>query len=44
MEGYQGQMVFIIPSKDMVVVRMGLTEEPIIDFNKMLKEIIDAVR
>ncbi len=43
MEGYQGQMVFIIPSKDMVVVRMGLTEEPIIDFNKMLKEIIVAV-
>ncbi len=43
MEGYQGQMVFIIPSKDLVVVRMGLTEEPIIDFNKMLKEIIAAV-
>jgi len=43
MEGYQGQMVFIIPSKDLVVVRMGLTEEPIIDFNKMLKEIIEAV-
>ena len=43
MEGYQGQMVFIIPSKDLVVVRMGLTEEPIIDFNKMLKEIIGAI-
>jgi len=43
MEGYQGQMVFIIPSKDLVVVRMGLTEEPVIDFNKMLKEIIEAV-
>ena len=43
MEGYQGQMVFIIPSKDLVVVRMGLTEEPIIDFNKMLKEIIEAI-
>jgi CubicO group peptidase (beta-lactamase class C family) len=43
MEGYQGQMVFIIPSKDLVVVRMGLTEEPIIDFNKMLKEIIESI-
>jgi len=43
MEGYQGQMVFIIPSKEMVVVRMGLTEEPIIDFNKLLKEILEAV-
>jgi len=35
-------MVFIIPSKDLVVVRMGLTEEPIIFFNKILKEIIEA--
>jgi len=43
MEGYQGQMVFIIPSKNLVVVRMGLTEEPVIDFNKMLKEIIEAI-
>jgi len=43
MEGYQGQMVFIIPSKDLVVVRMGLTEEPVIDFNTMLKELIAAV-
>jgi CubicO group peptidase (beta-lactamase class C family) len=43
MEGYQGQMVFIIPSKDLVIVRTGLTEEPVIDFNKMLKEIIEAV-
>jgi len=43
MEGFQGQMVFIIPSKDLVVVRMGLTEEPIIDFNKMLREIIAAI-
>lgn len=44
MQGYQGQVVFIIPSKDLVVVRMGLTEEPIIDFNKMLKEIIETIK
>ncbi|HIP48839.1 MAG TPA: class C beta-lactamase-related serine hydrolase [Lutibacter sp.] len=43
MEGYQGQMVFIIPSKNLVVVRMGLTEEPVIDFNKMLKDIIATI-
>lgn len=43
MEGYQGQMVFIIPSKDLVVVRMGLTEEPIMDFNTMLKDIIASI-
>ena len=43
MQGYQGQKVYIIPSKEMVVVRMGLTEEPDFDFNKMLKGIIAAV-
>lgn len=43
MEGYQGQMVFIIPSKNLIVVRMGLTEEPIMDFNTMLKDIVAAV-
>ncbi|WP_445385040.1 serine hydrolase domain-containing protein [Robiginitalea sp. IMCC44478] len=29
--GYQGQHVFIIPSKDLVVVRTGLAEEPDFD-------------
>jgi CubicO group peptidase (beta-lactamase class C family) len=41
MDGYQGQRVFIIPSHDLVVVRMGLTN---IDFNKMLKEIIESIQ
>jgi len=40
MDGYQGQRVFIIPSKDLVIVRMGLSD---IDFNKMLKEIIESI-
>lgn len=40
MDGYQGQRVFIIPSKDLVVIRMGLSD---IDFNKMLKEILEAI-
>lgn len=40
MDGYQGQRVFIIPSYDLVVVRMGLSD---IDFNQMLKEILDAI-
>lgn len=43
MNGYQGQRVFIIPSKDMVVVRMGLTEGAKFDFNNLLKGIITAV-
>ncbi|KAF2328441.1 serine hydrolase domain-containing protein [Flavobacterium nitrogenifigens] len=43
--GYQGQMVAIIPSKDMVIVRMGVREEePGFDFNGFLKGIIDSVK
>ncbi|WP_281309519.1 serine hydrolase domain-containing protein [Flavobacterium flavigenum] len=42
--GYQGQMVAIIPSKDMVIVRMGLTEDPAFDFNGFLKGIIGCVK
>ena len=42
--GFQGQMVFIIPSKQVVIVRTGLTEDPEFDFNKMLKEILAAIQ
>jgi len=42
--GYQGQMVAIIPSLDMVIVRMGLKEDPAFDFNGFLKGIIASVR
>jgi CubicO group peptidase (beta-lactamase class C family) len=42
--GFEGQRVFIIPSKDMVIVRMGQTKgREDFDFNKFLKEIIDSV-
>ena len=41
--GYQGQMVAIIPSRDMVIVRMGLKEHPDFDFNKFLKEVLASV-
>ena len=44
-DGYQGQKVFIIPSKNMVIVRMGLKEEKDgFDFNGLLKGIIGAVK
>lgn len=42
--GYQGQMVFIIPSLDLVIVRMGLKEDPAFDFNAMLKGIIGSIK
>ncbi|GEP49975.1 serine hydrolase [Flavobacterium noncentrifugens] len=42
--GFQGQMVFIIPSLDLVVVRMGLKEDPGFDFNAFLKEIIGSFK
>ena len=42
--GYQGQYVFIIPSKDLVVVRTGLAEDPEFDVNVFLKEICAAIK
>ncbi len=41
--GFQGQHVFVIPSKDLVVVRFGLAEHPEFDLNIFLREIIAAV-
>ncbi|MFV8441420.1 serine hydrolase domain-containing protein [Flavobacterium sp. LB2P44] len=42
--GFQGQMVAIIPSLDLVIVRLGLIEEPEFDFNGMLRGIIESVK
>ncbi|MUH36791.1 class C beta-lactamase-related serine hydrolase [Zobellia amurskyensis] len=42
--GYQGQRVFIIPSKDLVVVRTGLAEDPDFDINLFLKNILAAIK
>lgn len=42
--GFQGQRVFIIPSKDLVVVRTGLMEQSDEQFNKLLVEIIQSIR
>ena len=42
--GFQGQMIVIIPSLDLVVVRMGLKEDPEFDFNGMLKGIIGSLK
>lgn len=42
--GFQGQKVFIIPSKDLVIVRMGLTNDEKFDFNGLLKGIVESVK
>ena len=42
--GFQGQMVAIIPSMDLVIVRMGLAEEPQFDFNGLLSGIVWSVK
>ncbi|SHH07002.1 CubicO group peptidase, beta-lactamase class C family [Flavobacterium micromati] len=42
--GFQGQMVVIIPSLDLVIVRMGLVENPEFDFNEMFKGIIGSLK
>ena len=39
--GYQGQMVAIFPSQDLVIVRLGLSEE--FDFNGFLSEVVGSV-
>jgi len=41
--GYQGQYVFIIPSKDLVIVRTGLAEPPEFDINSFLQNILDCI-
>jgi CubicO group peptidase (beta-lactamase class C family) len=42
--GFQGQMVAIFPSQDLVIVRMGLKENPDFDFNGLLCGIISSVK
>ncbi|MDN3678491.1 serine hydrolase [Flavobacterium paronense] len=42
--GFQGQMVAIFPSLDLVIVRMGLTEEPEFDFNRFLRDVVSSLK
>jgi len=38
--GYEGQYVYMIPSHNAVVVRMGLSEGPEFDMNAVMKEVL----
>lgn len=40
--GYQGQMVAIFPSQNLVIVRMGLSEA--FDFNEFLSEVVESLK
>ncbi|MEN9489405.1 MAG: hypothetical protein RL494_1670 [Bacteroidota bacterium] len=42
--GFQGQKVFIIPSLDLVIVRMGLKEDEGLDLNAFLSGIIRSIQ
>jgi len=41
--GFQGQRVFIVPSKDLVIVRTGLANESVFDSNALLRDVIAAI-
>lgn len=43
-DGYEGQNVFIIPSKNLVVVKLSLSSGNYLDDNKFLSDIISALR
>nr|WP_262899776.1 serine hydrolase [Robertkochia marina] len=43
-DGYQGQRVYIVPSKDMVIVRLGLTNGDHFDFNAFAGGITAAIK
>ena len=43
-DGYQGQRVYIIPSKKLVIVRLGLTTKNDFDYNKMVVDIIKSMK
>lgn len=43
MSGYEDQYVFIIPSENLLVVRLGLTTGYFPDYNRLLKDLIRAL-
>ncbi len=41
--GFQGQHVFILPSHDLVIVRMGLAEWPDFDANQLIRNVLGSI-
>lgn len=42
-DGYEGQYVIIVPSKKLVVVRLGLSQKALPNMDKLVAQIIDAL-
>jgi CubicO group peptidase (beta-lactamase class C family) len=42
-DGFEGQNVFVLPSKNLVIVKMGLSQGDYMDDNEFLRVIIEAV-
>ena len=43
-DGYESQFVFIIPSKDLVIVRLGLTQGKYFDEEKFVAGVIGSCK
>jgi CubicO group peptidase (beta-lactamase class C family) len=42
--GFQEQRIFILPSQDLVIVRMGISKDKTFDFNALLKGIVGSLK
>ena len=42
-DGYESQFVFVIPSKDLVIVRLGLTQGNYFNEEKFVESVIRAI-
>ena len=42
-DGFEGQFVFVVPSKNLVVVRLGLSQAGTPDMNKLVANVIDTL-
>jgi CubicO group peptidase (beta-lactamase class C family) len=43
-DGFESQLIFIIPSKNLVVVRLGLTQHNNFDGNKFLHDVLASIK
>ena len=43
-KGHDGQVIFIIPSLQLVVVRTGFSKKYDFDFNKFIAEIVATIK